>query len=310
MKVCYFIQAHKNPRQIYRLVRTIKKLSPNAQVLIGYDFTNSSFDITPLQDVPDIYLLKGEFPVRRGEFSALQPYLNAINWLFEHNFNFDWLAYISGQDYPVRPLSEVEEQLAKTKYDGFIQFYNVLSEESQWTLQEGKKRYFRQYYRCPSWSKWLVGKASKVGKLTPLNFVFTYGMHIGVPAFKIPFNENFYCYGGNHRHFLSRKCTQFLKNYIESNPELMNYYHKVLLPEESFIQTVLVNSQKFNLFNGNKIYEIYSDGEKGHPRTLNLNDHISIKNGDFFFARKFNEDSDLLNTLDIYLLHNIKKEIT
>ncbi|BDA70286.1 hypothetical protein CAL7716_044520 [Calothrix sp. PCC 7716] len=146
MKVCYFIQAHKNPEQVYRLVRTIKKSSPNSLVVIGYDFTNSSISMGYLQDLPGVYLLRANFSIERGSFSILQPYLNCINWLYSNNLNYDWLAYISGQDYPAQSLSDTESFLSKTEYDGFIEFYNVLSEQSHWSINEGLHRYFNQYY--------------------------------------------------------------------------------------------------------------------------------------------------------------------
>jgi hypothetical protein len=44
--------------------------------------------------------------------------LNAVNWLFEKNSNFDWLINLTGQDYPTQTLSETEDFLAKTDCDG------------------------------------------------------------------------------------------------------------------------------------------------------------------------------------------------
>jgi hypothetical protein len=147
MKVCYFIQAHNYPEQVHRLVRTIKKSSPNSLIVIGYDFTNSSINMNALKDLSDVFLLKSNFIIKRGEFSMLQPYLNVIDWLFKENLEFDWLVYLSGQDYPIQSVNEIEKKLLETKYDGFIQYCDLLSPENDWNW---KDRYFYQYYTFPN----------------------------------------------------------------------------------------------------------------------------------------------------------------
>jgi hypothetical protein len=312
MKVCYFIQTHKNPEQIYRLVRTIKKSSPAAQILIGHDFINSHLDLLPLQDLTDIHLLTGEFPVLRGDFSLLQPYLNAVNWLFEHNSDFDWLIYLSGQDYPTQPPSKIEKFLAQTNYDGFIRYWNVFSPESPWGKARAWKRYYCQYNRLPEQMTaslkaiYEVVKFFKIQKLIPLQFFLTYGSLIGFPAKSTPFTENFFCYGGAQWHTLSKKCVQFLKNYIDENKEVVDYYKKTVLPDESLVQTILVNSNFFNLCNDDKRYYDNHERPGGHAQVLTIKNYSTITNGNFHFARKFDIDQDfkILDMLDDLIFQN------
>jgi hypothetical protein len=75
MKICYFIQTHQNPHQIYRLVRTIKRSSPDALILINHNFNGCDLGLTPLQDLSDIHLLQNQEYLIRGDFSCqVQPY--------------------------------------------------------------------------------------------------------------------------------------------------------------------------------------------------------------------------------------------
>ncbi|MEB3310435.1 MAG: N-acetylglucosaminyltransferase [Snowella sp.] len=323
MRVCYFIQAHNYPDQIYQLVKTIKRGSPNSVVIIGYDCTHSSIEMEPIQHLSDVYLLTGNFPIRRGEFSILRPYLNAVDWLLEKEIEFDWLAYLSGQDYPIKPLEEIENYLAKAEYDGFLQYYNVLSEQSHWSIEEGKTRYFTQYYwtlpisknplleKVICRAKYLIEKLKSrfhqfgLPTLLPSKVLFTYAntIRLGLIAKKSPFNNNFTCYGGNHRHFLSRKCLVYLKDYINHHQDLVKYYEKTELPEESFVQTVLVNSGLFNFYNHHQIYDDYKMGSvNGHPKTLTLEDYPKLIQSDCFFARKFEANSSVLDLLDEHFL--------
>lgn len=299
MTVCYFIQTHKNPDQIYRLVRTIKQSSPTAQVLLGHDFTSCPLNMTPIQNLSDVYLLRSDVLPIRGDFSLLQPYLNAINWLFEHNSNFEWLIYISGQDYPTQPISKIEEYLANTEYDGFIQYWDVASRSAQNNLN----RYFYQYYRFPEWTRWLLKKISIIQNFTPIHYYFTYGLLVGIPAKSTPFNDKFICYRGSQWHTLSRKCIYFIKDFVSSHPEIVNYYRKTIVPDESFIQTILVNSNLFKLCNDYKRFIEFLPGES-HPRILTSKDYSTISNGSFHFARKFDLDKDpeIFNMLDNLIL--------
>lgn len=301
MKVCYFIQTHKNPDQIYRLVRTIKHSSPNSQILIGHDFTNSDLDITPLQDLSEVNLLRSDVPRLRGDFSLIEPYLNAINWLCEHNSDFDWLIYISGQDYLTQSAAEIDDFLSTTEYDGFIRYWDVFSKESPWGKAKGFKRYLCQYYRVSGkWSNWFFNRRDRIEKYTPIEFFSTYGRCMGLPALFPPFNKNFICYGGYQWHTLSRKCVLFLKDYIQKNPKLVKYYKKTIVPDESFVQTILVNSQLFNFCNDDKRYFDTFNRPGGHSRVLTTEDYSKITSGGYHFARKFEpeQDAKILDMLD------------
>ncbi|NJK49380.1 N-acetylglucosaminyltransferase [Candidatus Gracilibacteria bacterium] len=310
MKVCYFIQTHKNPAQIYRLVRTIKTSSPDAQILIGHDFTSSHLDITPLQGLGDVHLLKSKSPSLRGDFSLLQPYLNAVDWLFENESDFDWLIYLSGQDYPTKAPAEIEHFLAQTDYNGFIRYWDIFSKESPWGKGRAWKRYYCQYYRLPDSIRELlravyeIVKFSKLQKLIPIQFFLTYGSLVGFPAKSIPFNENFICYGGYQWHTLSKRCVAYLKGFIEARPDLVRYYKKTVVSDESFVQTILVNSQKFKLCNDPKRYFDTHEQPGGHARILTLKDYSILTNEDFHFARKFESevDSQILDAIDAKIL--------
>lgn len=107
------------------MVRTIKKSTPDAQIIIGHDFTNTKLDITPLEKLSNIHLLAGKKKSIRGDFSLIRPDLNAINWLCDRNDDFDWLIYISGQDYPTQSPARMESFLKTTEYDGFIEYWDI-----------------------------------------------------------------------------------------------------------------------------------------------------------------------------------------
>ncbi len=58
-------------------------------------------------------------------------------------------------------------------------------------------------------------------------------------------------------------------------------------PEESLVQTVLVNSGRFELVDDDLRYIDYSRANKGSPRTLSVADLPLMAGGRYHFARKF-----------------------
>ena len=86
MKTCYLIMSHKEPEQIYRLVYTIKKQSPNSHIILSHDSTNCSLDVSIFKKLSgvDVQFVTGE----RADFSLVYKFFRAINYLFNNNINY------------------------------------------------------------------------------------------------------------------------------------------------------------------------------------------------------------------------------
>ncbi len=247
----------------------------------------------------------------------LQGYLDAVDWLFSNNTDFDWLVNLSGQDYPTQPLPLIEKFLAETKYDGFLNYFEALSdsEHNPWGIRESCNRYLYQYWRSGVYisANSLPGKIlnrlglviENVQPLIRIGFLLD-GFMVGVRANSTPFNEKYLCYGGSYFHTLSSKCVQFLYNFSQQNAGLVSFYKNTFVPVESFIPTVLVNSHLFSLCNDNKRYIDFSICENGSPRLLTFEDYPALIKDNIHFARKFDpaQDSRILDMLDARILKN------
>ena len=300
MKVVYFIQSHKNPVQICRLVETIKRKSTNSLVLISHDFNCCQLDLSSLKQFSGIELIARNKSARRGDSSVLTIYLDAIDWLYKHHCNFDWLICLSGQDYPIQPIPQIEAFLASTEYDGFIDYWDVLSEKSPWGKEAGRKRFFTQYISLPLWTKWWLRKISRIEPFIPYLQVQWRFALIGLKAKSVPFTDDFKCYGGWYWNTLSKKCIDFSRNYLEENPELLKFYQKTLAPEESLIATVLVNSDRFKLKNDCLRYFDFPSQLFGYAQSLTVDNYEELACSSSHFARKFESESDgkILDLLD------------
>ncbi|WP_233787687.1 beta-1,6-N-acetylglucosaminyltransferase [Dulcicalothrix desertica] len=244
----------------------------------------------------------------RGDFSILREYLSTVKWILSNNLEFDWFVNLTGQDYPTQPISELENLLSRTSYDAYIQYFKVFSKEALWNIRQGCDRYLYKYYTLskilPKWFLSLLKPLKFLNYLQPvLRIHFFYGLMIGSRV-KSPFNDEFICYGGSYFCILSKKCLKYIHDFTQKHPDLLEHYKYVINPEESFIHTVLVNNQLFKLSNESKHYIDFSQSRYGSPATLTKDDYTLIQQNKYYFARKFdmNTDSTILDILDQTML--------
>lgn len=315
MKVLYLIQTHHNPSQIKRLVSIIKKSSPDSQILISHDDRStplSSADFKEFSGVNLIYHWGG-----RGDIFNVLSYLNSLKWLFDNQIEFDWIVNLSGQDYPTHPLPLFERFLSKTKYDGFLEYRDVLSENSYYGLKESQNRYFYQYWhtgiQLSQWQRTLI-KPIKVLVNNTQPFVTigtSYQLSLGIRDFQKRFNASFKCYGGSFFKILSNQCVRYLYKTAQERVDLVEFYKKAIASDESFVQTLLANSKLFNLCDKNYFYIDWKGTKHGRPKILTVADYSAMTKGeDYYFARKFDPavDSEILDKLDQHIFGKCQLE--
>ena len=314
-KFVYLVASHNNPEQIVRLIETIKSGSPESLVLIHHDYSSCYLDPSAFEQFSNVHVLEESISVGWGEFSMVKMELHCINWLMTNSIEFDWLIFLSGQDYPIKPLTEIEKFLVKTKYDGFIDHF-LAKDSSQkttpgglrWKKAIGLRRYFYRYYKlAPAPNEKLIPRIRSVNnKLInswqPLIKLMLNksGVHVGIRCFSTPFSPEFQCYVGSQWWTLSARCIQYIYDFVNRNPAYVKYCQKTLIPDESFFQTILLNHPQLNISNDNKRYISWQEDT---PTTLGIQDVDALVTSEAHFARKFNIqiDSQVLDRLDQHL---------
>jgi len=315
MACCYLIQSHTDPDQVLRLVGTVKRSSPGARVLVVHDGRRVALDPGPFRRWPGVEVLVRRERVERGEWSVLSPLLAGLAELLgvaggRPRWDFDWLVYLSGQDYPVRPLADFEASLASTRYDGFLTFWDVDQLETPWRPRQGRTRYYAQYRRLPDWTIGPLKALRFLGKASPLRFHLHYGPFVGWQPRHTPFEGPVRCYGGWQWWTLSRPCVEHLGQAVSSDfsdsseDRLVRWFQRTIAPCEAMVQTVLVNSGRFELCPENRRYADFAGSRDGRPRCLDEDDLPRLTAGRFDFARKFDlaRNPGLLDRIDAEVL--------
>jgi hypothetical protein len=301
MRVCYLIQSHRDPRQIARLVAALGGMSPGAFVLVVHDTAGCALDPRALESAAETRCIPARGPVRRGYLSMLEPWFQGVEWLRGAGIDYDWLVYLSGQDYPTQPLARSEAALAEADCDGFIRWWPALGTTGPWRRRrQGHRRYYYRYRDAPRWAAPALRLARALNGVQSLVHVhLAYGPRIGLRARRTPFDAGRVCYAGWQWTTLRRACAEFVLAAVERERELVEYYRRTICPDESLVQTLLLNDGRFRLVDDNLRYAD-TGGPEGRARVLGVADLDEITRDRYHFARKFDLDHDarVLDLLD------------
>jgi hypothetical protein len=305
MRVCYFIQSHRDPEQIYRLVRTLRRGSAEGVIVVQHNAVELELDWAPLRALSDVLPFSARGPQLRSDYSCqTEPFLDVIDWLDRERIDYDWLVNLTAQDYPVKPMAAFEALLGRSDADGYLRFWDALGPESPWSRRKARARYWHRYWRLPHGSERILHSLRFLTTFLPIHFYLVYGPWFGVRRLRTPFRDGFRCYGGWAWFSLRRDTTRYLLDFLREHPEVEAHYRRTITSEESLVQTLLVNARRFRLVNDDLRYIDYSNADRGAPRVLTTADLPMLAAGPWYLARKFDlgVDRAVLDRIDRELL--------
>jgi hypothetical protein len=311
-RVCYYMQTHKAPAQIARLVGTIKRGSPGSIVLIDHDVSAPPLDRSLFSDMSDVYLIgtSGGY----GDFSHVNRILAAVDWLDEHGVQFDWLQNLTGQDYPLRAIADIEQAISTGGFDGYMQYAPVFPErtppDADWGAGPAYRLctpfdtamrfdYSHRRFGMPSARKQrLLRPFMLINWLQPWFTVSLAFSTVGLRRKTTIFSDDFILYGGSFFCALSASCLRYARDFAAENPDIVKYFCTMAGPDELFLQTVLVNSGKFRISPLGTHYVYFPGGRYNHPKELGMTDLPAMLASGAHWARKFDAGAEVLDALD------------
>jgi hypothetical protein len=125
------------------------------------------------------------------------------------------------------------------------------------------------------------------------------GIAVGVRRLRTPFGPSFRCYVGSQWFAINRHALDVLLDVVRSRGDLMRYYARTIVSDESLIPSVLMNDPRVRIATPNVSYLRFDTPQSAHPATLTIDDLGAIDASGAFFARKVDGlDQDLLAALD------------
>lgn len=289
MTTAYVVLSHQHPEQVLRLARTLRRGSPSCTVVLHHDDRRSRLDEAALRALGGVERVLPATPVTWGGASQLDALLRSLRWALER-VDFSWLAVLSGQDYPLRPLREIERGWRESGVDGFVEGAPVAA--PGWTrgaADEFGRRYFYRFHRVGSAPRRVVAAARPLLALRDMPAGTFLGARRSGPGLPVRRGSDWLT--------LSRNAVATVTG---AAPGLVRYFRRTILPTESFPQTVLYASG-LRLSQDTRRYTAWSPGAM-HPALLDGDDLGAMLASGADFARKFEPGAPVLDALDRVVL--------
>ena len=279
-RTAFLLQVHKNPEQVNGFINQLVS-GHQADIYIHVDKRSREEFEAGLHAGPRITLLKESIECEWGDISQVNATLLLIREALASNQNYDFLCLRSGQDLMVNP--------------GFKQF-----------LRENRNKIFLSYRKMERDELGLMKirwpKASRKRYTTPHPIrLFRRGLlslsRKGVNLFpnKKKWKEEFSFYKGSQWFTIPVETARYIIDFIEENKWFHEYFTHTLVPDESYFQTLLMNSPYRDLVVNSNLYFV-KWGEtlsgRNSPQTLSEADIPAIERSGGFFARKFDSMMD------------------
>lgn len=272
-QIAYYIMVHRLPEQFKRLFKAIYHTENYYLIHIDKKVEGGvSEDINQfLSDYPNASIIESS-NVDWGGYSMVQAELNGMNHLLELGIQWDFFINLSGQDYPLKSQEYIQQFLGENKKWNYIK---VLNQEFDRPETMNRIKYY-----------FLENDISQTGM-----------------TYRRRYMSDTTAYIGGQWMILSRSCCEFICNSPEVK-KFEDYYINTLIPDESFFQTVLMNTSfDETIVNDDKRAIIWvPEGRiKLRPKTFTHEDLTFLLNSSDLFARKFDDsvDADVVNELEL-----------
>jgi hypothetical protein len=240
-------------------------------------------------------------------FGAVQAALQAMREIFATGTAFDYLVYVTGQDYPIKTNAEIRATLQNSGGKSFICYFPLPFEgwhpsggkitQSAARIEGWHFYFLNQYIRLPRKLRQSTGLFSVTR--SPLWFLIS----LFLPA-KRKFPRGFKPYGGWAYWCLTREHAEHVYRFAEAHRAFVRFFRFVKSADESFVQTILLNSPfKDQIVDDDLRYVDWSGGNCT-PRILGRDDLAKLRESPKLFARKFDTtvDATVLDLIDRELL--------
>ena len=280
MRVAHLILTYTNPKQTERMIRSL--YHENFDFYIHVD---KKFDINPhlvLEALPNVYFINNRVDVKWAGYSTVLATFECIKEIVATGIKYDFINFMSGQDYPIKTADQINDFFIKNKGFEFLSFRDF---KNEWT--EGLIR-MEKYYLSDFHFK---------GKYMVENLINSIMPKRELPNDLLPFGKSMFW-------MLSPDAAMYVVNTVENDKKLSDFFWLCWASDEFVFQTILMNSSmKDKVINNNYRYIDWSKGGAS-PKTLDKTDAEKIKASTDLFARKFDmtESPEILDIIDKHIL--------
>ncbi|MCW3113074.1 MAG: hypothetical protein JWR18_1470 [Segetibacter sp.] len=297
MEKAYIIMAHKNPRQLFRL---ISRLADDAsEFFIHIDKTAEFSQFQIVKELgPKVHFIE-RADSKWGGFGSVQASLNGLKAVRDSNKTFDRILLLSGQDYPIKSNKYINNFFKESPHSVFIDFFPIPNYNKWPGSDRGGLYRVDKYYIGLKWYEFFVSKS--------LNLLSTY-----LPFLRRKIPNGMSPYTGSQWWSVDMASLNYILDYDKNNKSYRAFHQFTFVPDELYVQMIIANCKDERIVstveNNNKRFMIWQKPDSAHPNVLRKSDFHAISNSDHLFARKFDEteDAEILDLIDQRILADNK----
>lgn len=285
MKAAYIILAHKNPKQVARMISRLntKNTSFHIHVDSSKDITKFEEEISKINQFQNIFFTENRYRPKWGGFNAIKAEVELLKAAVKATP--DAILFISGQDYPIKSNRFLEEYLLQYKDKVLFQYQEVDLSKPNTT----DHYYFADYfdYKKDSFDYKKVSIIARI--MTKLLSKRTY-------------LQNTTPYTGRVQFVMPADVAEYVIKEFEQNKTFNNHYKYTLMVDEQYFHTMLLNSKYKDRVVNTQTH--YADYDAPHPVVWTSKDLAELAQQEALFARKFDTDIDetILDLIDEHIL--------
>lgn len=313
IEVCFLLLAHKNKAQVLRLISALKH--EHASVLVHFDAKMD--DVPTLQEILAANPRCEVAPFRQSclldDWSLVDTTLKMCDYVISSGLISEgYLALVSGQDYPIKPIEELLQFLNRQYPKPFIDCCRIT--KGNWIdIKYSRTAKYNRFFKRMMKMRFRLLRRIVLRVARELDAII---MPTKASVKERMRQANIAIYGGSAWWILPVGVGKSILEEMRVNNDIIDIFKDSMTPEEVFFQTMIMRSKYAPLVD----VDIEMDGDQNcltfasfklpgrsfnyHPHVIRLKDFDLIKKKKQFFARKFDMDIDsaILNRIDRELL--------
>ncbi|MED4204735.1 beta-1,6-N-acetylglucosaminyltransferase [Neobacillus mesonae] len=279
-RTAFILQIHRSPNQVNMFLKQLIA-EDQADVFIHIDkkcYEQIKGEIIPH---PNVTVLSESINCEWGDISQVDATLLLLKEVLAANKNYDFICLRSGQDLLVK---EGLKDFLQVHPEKIFMTYRKMNNGELGLMKINWPKFTRRRYTTIHpirlYRRLLISLYRKGINLFP---------NMGM------WPSEFSFYKGSQWFTIPLEVACYMLAFLEENRWYYSYFKNTLVPDESFFQTLIMNSPyKDKVMNNNLFFFKWGKtlSERNSPQDLTSLDIHTIKNSDRFFARKFDDSTD------------------
>lgn len=302
VRLAYLILAHKCPEQVSAFINQLLDYG-ECDVYVHVDKKNlelftslkEKYESIEWPNDRQVYICS-IYDVRWGSFEIIKAALELMRMVWSSGRRYTHMYFGSGQDLIVK--NGLYEYLSENLDNIFIRINRTVSNRSRisatYKVQWPKKLMIRN-----DWHPYRFIRIA-IQILCMFNIVYRKNT--------IKLSKKTVIYEGRTWFIAPISLIEYILDYINNNPEYMDFWENSLASDLMFFQTIIMNSKYKQYVKDELMYVNFGHhfGTCNHPLDITIEDDEVINAGNYFCARKFN-----INNIGVmtYYLNKTKREI-